>query len=59
MEYAAASTPLAPPNCLRSMLPKLEIRLVDPDGVHELLDVVIHWGPPGGKSAEIPKSMDA
>ena len=32
---------------LQSMLPKRGIRLVDADGVHELLDVMIHGGPLG------------
>jgi hypothetical protein len=32
---------------LQEHVSKAGIRLIDPDGVHELLDVMIHGGPPG------------
>ena len=44
MEYciAAASSPLAPPNCSRSMRPNFGSGFSNGNGVHEFLDVVIH-----------------
>ena len=47
MEYciAAASSPFAPPNCSRSMLPKRRIGFANPDGVHEFFNVVVHDAP--------------
>ena len=39
---AAASSPLAPPNCSSSMLPKRGSGSPTLDGVHQLLDVVVH-----------------
>ena len=43
---AAASSPFAPPNCSRSMLPKRDVGGSDVDRVHEFLNVVIHLIPP-------------